>query len=136
MEKGTTYNREKTMCISDTGIIELESMSFWSHHGCLESERKKGNLFLVDFKGEMDLRAAAESDDLKDTVNYGERYRIVKTEMATPSDLLEHVAGRIIRAIAAEFPEFTTFSVKVSKRNPPVEGHVQWSRVTLTYKNK
>ena len=87
MEKGTTYNREKTMCISDTGIIELESMSFWSHHGCLESERKKGNLFLVDFKGEMDLRAAAESDDLKDTVNYGEIHRIVKTEMAADTHL-------------------------------------------------
>ena len=124
------------MCISDIGIIELDSMSFWSHHGCLESERKKGNHFLVDFKGEIDLREAAQSDDLKDTVNYGEIYRIVKDEMSQPSDLLEHVAGRIIKAIAAEFPEFTNFSIRVSKRNPPVEGHVQWSRVTLTYKNK
>ena len=82
------------------------------------------------------MREAAQSDDLKDTVNYGEIYRIVKDEMSQPSDLLEHVAGRIIKAIAAEFPEFTNFSIRVSKRNPPVEGHVQWSRVTLTYKNK
>lgn len=134
MEKGTTDNRQKTMCISDTGIIELEGMEFHAYHGCLESERLKGNLFIVDFLGETDLREAAESDRLDDTVNYGGVYDIVKKEMAAPSDLLEHVAGRIVRAIAAEFPQFCRFSIRVSKKNPPVDGPVQWSRVTLTYK--
>ena len=45
----------------------------------------------------------------------------------------EHVAGRIQRAIAEEFPEFERFSVRVSKHNPPVEGPVEWSRVTIKY---
>lgn len=121
------------MCISDIGIIELDQMSFQAYHGCLESERKNGNLFLVDFRGELDLRKAAESDALEDTVNYGEIYELVKEEMDVPSDLLEHVAGRIVRKIAARFPEFTRFSVKVSKRMPPVGGDVQWSRVTLNF---
>lgn len=121
------------MCISDIGIIELEEMRFWAYHGCLESERKNGNLFLVDFHGELDIRQAAESDSLDDTVNYGEIYNLAKREMDIPSDLLEHVAGRIIRAIAERFPEFVRFSVRVSKRKPPVGGHVQWSRVTLTF---
>ena len=57
------------MCISDIGVIELDQMRFWAYHGCLESERSKGNLFLVDFRGEIDLRKAAESDALEDTVN-------------------------------------------------------------------
>lgn len=121
------------MCISDIGIIELEDMRFWAYHGCLESEKKGGNLFLVDFHGELDIRQAAESDSLDDTVNYGEIYNLAKREMEIPSDLLEHVAGRIIRAIAERFPEFVRFSVRVSKRKPPVGGHVQWSRVTLTF---
>lgn len=121
------------MCISDIGIIELEDMHFWAYHGCLESEKKGGNLFLVDFHGELDIRQAAESDSLDDTVNYGEIYNLAKREMEIPSDLLEHVAGRIIRAIAERFPEFVRFSVRVSKRKPPVGGHVQWSRVTLTF---
>ena len=119
------------MCISDIGIIELEGMRFWAYHGCLESERKKGNLFLVDFKGEMDLRKAAGSDALEDTVNYGEIYDVVKDQMLVPSDLLEHVAGRIVKALAQKFPQFVRFSVRVSKQHPPVEGHVEWSRVTL-----
>ena len=121
------------MCISDIGIIELEGMRFWAFHGCLESERSKGNLFLVDFHGETDLRKAAESDELEDTVNYGEIYDAVKAEMDIPSDLLEHVAGRITKVLAAKFPQFIRFSVRVSKQMPPVEGHVQWSRVTLNF---
>jgi dihydroneopterin aldolase len=128
------------MCILDfsiedmkNGIIELEGMRFWAFHGCLESERKKGNLFLVDFWGETDLSKAAESDDLNDTINYAAIHEIVKKEMSVPSDLLEHVAGRIIRAIAADFKEFTKFSIRISKHNPPVDGPVEWSRVTLNY---
>lgn len=115
------------------GIIELDQMKFWAFHGCLDTERSKGNLFLVDFKGEMDITKASQSDNLEDTVNYARIHEIVKTEMEIPSDLLEHVAGRIQRAIAAEFPEFERFSVRVSKHNPPVEGPVEWSRVTIRY---
>ena len=124
------------MCISDIGIIELEGMRFWAYHGCLESERVKGNLFLVDFRGETDMRKAAESDRLEDTVNYGEIYEVVRQEMAVASDLLEHVAGRIVRAVADKFPKFVRFSVRVSKRMPPVGGNVQWSRVTLTFNDE
>ena len=124
------------MCISDIGIIELEEMRFWAFHGCLESERRNGNLFLVDFRGELDMRKAAESDNLEDTVNYGLVYDLVKEEMRVPSDLLENVAGRIVRRIAERFPEFVRFSVRVSKRRPPVGGPVQWSRVTLTFNNE
>ena len=124
------------MCISDIGIIELEEMRFWAFHGCLESERRNGNLFLVDFRGELDMRKAAGSDNLEDTVNYGLVYNLVKEEMSVPSDLLENVAGRIVRRIAERFPEFVRFSVRVSKRRPPVEGPVQWSRVTLTFNNE
>ena len=121
------------MCISDIGIIELEEMRFWAHHGCLESERANGNLFLVDFRGQIDLRKAAGSDSLEDTANYGEIYEVVKAQMDVPSDLLEHVAGRIVHGISERFPEFVKFSVRVSKRKPPVGGPVQWSRVTLNY---
>ena len=121
------------MWISDTGIIELEGMEFHAYHGCLETERLNGNLFAVDFRGETDLRKASVSDALENTVNYGVIYDIVKAEMGVPSDLLEHVAGRIVRRVATEFPQLNRFSIRVSKKNPPVDGPVQWSRVTLTY---
>ena len=124
------------MCISDIGVIELEGMRFWAYHGCLESERSKGNLFVVDFRGETDIRKAVENDRLEDTVNYGEIYEVVRQGMEVASDLLEHVAGRIVKAVSDKFPEFVRFSVRVSKQMPPVGGCVQWSRVTLNFNNE
>ena len=113
------------------GTIELEGMEFRAFHGCLEREKVVGNDFIVDFRGEMDMSAAAESDDLRDAVNYAEIYDVIKEEMAKPSDLLEHVAGRIVKALEAKFPQFISFSVRVSKKRPPVSGVVQWSRITM-----
>lgn len=119
-----------------TSLMELEGMEFRAYHGCLEREKTVGNDFIVDFRGEMDMSAAAESDDLHDTVNYAEIYDAIKEEMARPSDLLENVAGRIVKAIEEKFPQFESFTVRVSKKRPPVEGIVQWSRVTMHYKKE
>ena len=130
-------HRQETLRIFDfsimepIGTIELEGMEFKAYHGCLEQEKVRGNLFTVDFRGEMDLLAAAESDNLNDTVNYGDIYEIVSYEMSIPSELLENVAGRIVKEIERRFPELVEFSVRVSKKRPPVEGVAQWSRVTL-----
>jgi dihydroneopterin aldolase len=117
-----------------TGIIELEGMEFHAFHGVLEHEKIEGNLFIVDFKGEVDMSKAAESDLLEDTLNYALIYDAVARQMQTPSELLEHVAGRIVKAIAADCPQLESFSVRVSKRQPPVAGPVKWSRVTLFHK--
>lgn len=114
-----------------TGLIELEGMEFHAGHGCLESEKTAGNLFTVDFRGSLDISEPACSDRLGDALDYGKIYRAVDREMRTHSDLLENLAGRIAGRIASEFPELESFSVRVSKRRPPVDGIVQWSRITV-----
>ena len=140
MEEGRPRDRKEAMCILDIGImekigiIELEGMEFKAYHGCLDQEKVRGNLFTVDFRGELDLTAAADSDNLNDTLNYGEIYEIVADEMSIPSELLENVAGRIVKAIEKHFPHLIAFSVRVSKRKPPVDGVAQWSRVTLFHR--
>ena len=120
--------------MNNIGIIELEGMEFKAYHGCLPQEKVRGNNFIVDFRGELDLSAAAESDNLEDTLNYADIYDIVSEEMSIPSELLENVAGRIVNSIAARFPQLESFSIRVSKSKPPVDGSVQWSRVTLFHK--
>lgn len=120
------------MSMKNNGIMELEGMVFHAFHGCFEKEKKEGNTFTVDFRGELDLSEAAESDTLEDTADYGKVYDIVKREMDRRSDLLENVAGRIVKAIEAEMPEFSVFSVRVSKQNPPTGGKCAWSRITMS----
>ena len=51
--------------------------------------------------------------------------RIVVEEMAIRSDLLEHVAHRIITRIFEEIPEVSRIIVAVSKLNPPIGGDVE-----------
>lgn len=117
--------------MKNIGVIELEGMEFKAYHGCLEQEKVRGNCFTVDFRGELDLSAAAESDNLNETLNYGEIYELVAEEMSIPSELLENVAGRIVKEIEKRYPQLVSFSVRVSKKRPPVDGVAQWSRVTL-----
>jgi dihydroneopterin aldolase len=118
------------------GRIELEGMEFKAYHGCLEQEKIRGNSFTVDFQGELDLSAAAASDNLNDTLNYADIYEIVAEEMSIPSELLENVAGRIVTEIEKRGPQLISFSVRVSKKRPPVDGVAQWSRVTLHSRRK
>ena len=136
MEEGGPDNRQKALRLPDSriiriidmnniGKIELEGMEFKAYHGCLEQEKVRGNQFVVDFEGELDLSAAAESDNLGDTLNYADIYEIVAYEMSIPSELLENVAGRIMKSIEKSFPQLIKFSVRVSKKRPPVEGVTQ-----------
>lgn len=117
--------------MENIGIIELEGMEFKAYHGCLEQEKVRGNAFTVDFRGELDLSAAAESDNLNDTLNYADIYDIIAYEMSIPSELLENVAGRIVKEIEKRCPQLVSFSIRVSKKRPPVDGVAQWSRITL-----
>lgn len=118
------------------GTLELNGMEFHAYHGCLPEERRDGNRFTVDFRCSYDMAGAIMSDAIEDALNYAEVYDIVAAQMAIPSNLLEHVAGRIVNALAAAYPWLPEFSVSVTKYNPPVEGPAACSRVTLHHTNE
>lgn len=120
------------MLIDSDMTVELVGMEFHSYHGCLESERKEGNTFMVDFRGKASLKKAVKSDDLNDAQDYAEVYKIIAAEMEKPSNLLENVAARIVDAINRSSLGFWFVQVRVSKKNPPVGGLCSWARVTAT----
>jgi len=99
-------------------------MEFYSFHGHFKEERIVGNKFIVDITLETDMRIPAESDNLKDAVNYQRVYEIVKQQMELKSHLLEHIAGRILDAVYAEMEGIQKATVKVSKMNPPMGGKI------------
>ncbi len=61
-----------------------------------------------------------QSDCVDDTVNYAELCALVKREMAVPSQLVEHVAGRIAQSVFTQFPQSSAVDVRVTKENPPM----------------
>ena len=113
--------------------LELTGMEFYAFHGCLESERKIQNLFVVDFRGEYDMSDAMRSDSLGDALDYSGIYALVARRMDESVNLLEHLAALIMRDIAMAYPQLTSFCISVAKRRPPVAGVAAWSKVTLEW---
>nr|WP_315144915.1 dihydroneopterin aldolase [uncultured Flavobacterium sp.] len=107
------------------GIIKLKNIRTYSYHGCLIEEGKIGSDYSVDLEVKTDLRKSALSDNLEDTVDYVLLNRIVEEEMAVRSQLLEHVAHRIIKRIFDEVAAISRITLAVSKLNPPIGGDVE-----------
>ena len=107
------------------GVITIDNMEFYSHHGCFAEEQAIGTRFRVNLRLETDTSRAQLSDDISHTVNYLEVYQTVKRQMAVPSHLLEHVAHRIATAVREEFPAVQHVWVRLSKLNPPLGGQME-----------
>ncbi len=114
------------------GLIQIENMEFYAFHGHFKEERIVGNKFLVDLTIETDMKTPAESDNLKDAVNYQRIYDIVKSQMGMKSHLLEHIAGRILDSIYTEMDGIEKATIKISKMNPPMGGKIGSVSVVMT----
>jgi dihydroneopterin aldolase len=107
------------------GTIKLKNIRTYSYHGCLIEEGKIGSDYSVDLEIRTNLKLSSKSDNLKDTVDYVHLNTIVIEEMAIRSNLLEHVAKRIIDRALAELEMISKIKVGVSKINPPIGGDVE-----------
>ena len=111
--------------------IYLDDMRFYAYHGVMEQERRVGGEYSVLLTLEADLADAVRTDDVADTINYAELYALVEHEMAIPSKLLEHVAGRIGQRAMETFERITTLTIRVTKLNPPMGADCKGASVEL-----
>jgi dihydroneopterin aldolase len=96
--------------------ILLEGMVFYGRHGTLPAEHELGQPFVVDVELRLDLRPAGLSDDLAQTVDYGEVHRRTREIVeGKPVKLTETVAERIATAILEDHPSVEAVRVKVAK---------------------
>ena len=76
--------------------IELRGLTVRGRHGVFEHERAAGQDFVIDITLWIDLAAAAASDDLSDTYDYGAlAQRAAGIVAGPPRNLIETVAGEI-----------------------------------------
>ena len=116
------------------GIIKVENIRVYAHHGCLNEETVIGSNYRVDVAVSANLDKSSKTDDLKDTVDYVTLNSIVVDEMGIPCKLLETVAQRIIARFLNECAEVDWASVSVSKLTPPIGGDVE--KVTVVLEEK
>ncbi len=113
------------------GKIALEGMEFYACHGYYEEERVIGNKYSVDVTLDLDFSEAVSNDKLAGTVNYEIVYKIVRNVMNINANLLEHLAGKIVKALKENLSEVIKVRVKISKYHPPIKGLCHKATVEL-----
>ena len=80
--------------------ITLTGVRAFGYHGVYPDERLEGQEFVVDATMYVSTARAAASDDVVDTIHYGEvAERIVALVQGEPVNLLETLAARLAFAL-------------------------------------
>lgn len=113
------------------GLVLVEQLEVFAFHGHFSEEQLVGRKFTLDIKIETNFDGAVQHDNLDATVNYAEVCRIAIREMKTPSKLIEHVGGRIIKALKKEVSGIDKIELKICKHYTPIPERVQRVCVVL-----
>jgi dihydroneopterin aldolase len=106
-----------------TDSIEIRGIECFGFHGVYPEEQTLGQRFVLDISLDLDLRPAAQNDDLTLGVDYGLVIRrsreIVEGE---PCQLIETVAERVAAGVLDSFAPVRRIQVCLHKPNAPVRG--------------
>ena len=112
--------------------IMIRGLRVYAYHGVKEEEKRKGQPFVLDLDVKADLKAACESDNVNDTINYSDVTKcVVKTMLSEKNDLIERAAERVAQAILSEFPA-TEVTVTLKKPRAPVGADFEYMAVSIT----
>ncbi len=113
------------------GTIELTGLRARGYHGVYGFERMAGQDFVIDVRLELDLELAALTDDVTDTVHYGELAdRLVAIVEGEPVNLIEALAARLLDACLAD-EKVAGATVTVHKPAAPIPHEFVDVAVTL-----
>ncbi|CAN7205871.1 dihydroneopterin aldolase [Microbacterium foliorum] len=100
--------------------IVLTGLTVFGRHGVYDHERENGQEFTIDLRLRMPLNDAAASDDVADTVHYGElAEKVAEVVAGEPVNLIETLAERIA-AVALTDPRVHSVTVTVHKPHAPI----------------
>lgn len=111
--------------------IILKRVKIHARHGVLPQERLTGADFYVSLEADADFRKAMQTDELPGTVSYATLYDLVREEMDIPSQLIEHVAERILRRIFRECPAVSRIRLTLTKENPPMRADCREAGISV-----
>lgn len=112
--------------------IELRGLRLVGVHGFLPHEQERAQPFEVDIDVDADLSAAAGSDELSDTLDYGAlAAAAAKVVTGEQWKLLERMAARIAEELSRD-GRVRSVSVTVRKLRPPVPLDMASAGVRIT----
>ncbi len=100
--------------------ITLTGVRAFGYHGVYPDERREGQEFVVDLTLHVPTGPAAASDDVADTVHYGElAEKVAAVVTGEPVNLLERLAQRIADVVLAD-DRVQLVEVTVHKPSAPI----------------
>jgi dihydroneopterin aldolase len=112
--------------------ITLSSMRYEGLIGATEEERLFPQMLEVDLVVEADLSAAAASDALGDTIDYGPLVALTeRTVEGGRFTLLEGLAGRLASSVLDAAPAVAAVTVRVRKLAVPMDVSMDFAEVEI-----
>jgi dihydropteroate synthase len=112
--------------------ILLRDLRIFAYHGVNPEEKQFGQTFLIDADLTVDFSAAAQDDDLAQTVNYA---KVAKTIRATLTeqrfDLIETAVEETARALFCAYPAVRRLRLRLKKPDAPMKAECAWAAVEI-----
>ena len=113
-----------------TDRIQLTGLTVRGNHGVFDFEKENGQDFVIDIVVWLDLSAAALSDDVSDTLHYGELAEFAAGVVAGPArDLIETVGAEIADGVMGRWP---VLAVEVTVHKPAAPIPLTFADVAVT----
>jgi dihydroneopterin aldolase len=100
--------------------IEISGLSLYTHHGVSEAEREVGQRLVLDLRLDVGETDATVTDEVEDTVDYGEVCQLVALIAQQRSHkTLERLCSTIADRLLADY-DLEGVWVKAAKPEPPI----------------
>ena len=107
-------------------VLFIDNLEVFANHGLFEEENKLGQKFIFDIECELNYKKAMFSDEMTDSISYADITEVVvKTATTNTFNLLERLAGEILKNIFTEFPQIENINLKINKPGAPIKYHFE-----------
>ena len=107
-------------------VLFIDNLEVFANHGLFEEENKLGQKFIFDIECELNYKNAMFSDEMTDSISYADIAEVVvKTATTNTFNLLERLAGEILKNIFTEFPQIENINLKINKPGAPIKYHFE-----------
>ena len=107
-------------------VLFIDNLEVFANHGLFEEENKLGQKFIFDIECELNYKKAMFSDEMTDSISYADIAEVVvKTATTNTFNLLERLAGEILKNILTEFSQIENIKLKINKPGAPIKYHFE-----------
>lgn len=112
--------------------IIIKNLETFGYHGVFEEEAFLGQKFIVDAILYLDTRKAGKTDDLKESLDYGEVCQVIAKLVETERyQLIERLAEEIAEKLLLTFSQLHSVEITVKKPWAPIRVMVETAAVSI-----